>query len=202
MDIFTTKPRRCRLLELPAEIREHIFTFAVVPDKPIVTFCLDRFQKESYEEACQPVITRVSRQIRREALPLFYACNDFIIHTDGDKAEDAQRWFHYSQPHLSKLCHLTFWVRYVARLDNTTPSSGAIGLVIRHNPRTGLWETDEQWRWITVLRKPANVEQDGESLVGILKQLMDSQSKSTMAAEQYVAIMKDLKAAYLKTKTT
>ncbi|KAM0721153.1 hypothetical protein Q7P37_003440 [Cladosporium fusiforme] len=202
MDIFSTKPPRCRLLELPAEIRELIFTFAVVPERPIVTFRLDRFQKESYEEASQPPITRVSRQLRREALPLFYGCNEFIVHTEDDKSEDAQRWFRHSQPHLPKLCHLMFWVRYVARLDNTLPSSGAIGVTLWHDARAGSWEAGDQWRWITVLRKPANVEQDGESLVEILKQSVDGQSRSAMTAEHYVALMKNLRALYLKTKTS
>lgn len=202
MDLFSTKPPRCRLLELPAEIREHIFTFVVVPEQPIVTFRLDKFQKESYEEASQPSITRVSRQVRRESLPLFYECNDFIIHTDGDKAEDAERWFHYSQLHLSKLCHLTFWVRYVSRLDTTSPSSGAVGVSVRHNPRAGTWEAVNGWQWITVLRKPANIEQDGEVLVCILKQLVEGQSRSNMTAEQHVALISDLKALYLKTKTS
>jgi hypothetical protein len=135
MELFSTKPPRSRLLDLPAELREHIFSIAVTSEKPIVTFRLDKFQKESYAQAFQPSITKVSRQVRREALPLYYDRNEFIIHTEGQKAEDAHRWLHYSQPHLPKLCRLALWMRYVTLTNDHSPSSGAIGVYLRHDPR-------------------------------------------------------------------
>lgn len=201
MDLFITKPPRSRLLELPPEIREHIFAFAVTAEKPIVTFRLDPFQQDDYEEASQPTITRVSRQVRREALPLFYECNEFIIHTEGQKAEDAYCWLHYNQPHLSKLSHLAFWVRYVARMDNVSPSSGALGVYLYHDARDGCWKVSDEWRWITVVRKPVSVEQDGSTLVGIFRRLMEGRSRSELDAELYVDSMKQLKTLYAKGKT-
>lgn len=200
MNVFSTKPPQSRLLDLPAEIREHIFRWAVISEKPIVTFRLDRFQKESYEQASQPSITKVSRQVRREALPLFYECNEFIIHTEGEKAEDAHRWLHYTQPHLSKLCRLALWMRYVTLTNDHSPSSGALGVYLRHDPRAGHWVVRDDWKWITVVRKPAGVEWDGSLLVQFLSQLVDGRSRSELSAEDYVGIMTDLRRLYIKDK--
>lgn len=200
MDIFTTKPPKSHLLALPAELREHIFSLAVLSAKPTVTFRLDKFQKESYEEASQPPLTRVSRQIRREALPLYYDVNEFILHTEGEKAEDAHRWLHYSQPHLSKLSCLALWIRYVAVRNDHSPSSGAIGVYLRHDPRADRWVVGDQWRWITVVRKPTGVEWDGTLSIQFLTQLVDGRSRSVMSADDYVGVMRDLKMLYVKDK--
>lgn len=200
MDLFSPKPPKSHLLNLPAELREHIFSLCVTSENPTVTFRLDRFQRESYAQAFQPPITKVSRQIRREALPLYYDVNEFIIHTEGEKAEDAHRWLHYSQPHLSKLSRLALWVRYVSATNDHSPSSGAIGVYLRHDARAGHWTVSDAWRWITVVRKPAGVEWDGNLLVQFLRQLVDGRSRADLAAEDYVGIMGDWKMLYVKDK--
>jgi hypothetical protein len=200
MELFSLKPPRSHLLDLPAELREHIFSLAVTSEKPIVTFRLDKFQKESYTQAFQPAITKVSRQVRREALPLYYDCNEFIIHTEGQKAEDAHRWLYYSQPHLPKLCRLALWMRYVTLTNDHSPSSGAIGVYLRHDPRADCWVVSDSWRWITVVRKPSGVEWDGMLLIQFLTQLVDGRSRTKLTAEDYVGIMSDLKMLYIKDK--
>lgn len=203
MSFFASKPPRSRLLDLPAEIREHIFTFVVVPDKKtMVTFCLDRFQKESYEEASQPPITRVSRQVRRETVPLFYECNEFVIHTDDQKAEDAQRWLQHNRAQLSKIRHLALWVRFHPGLGSIAPPRGVIGVYLSHNARTGCWAVRDYWRWITVVRKPAMVEQDGQMLIESLNKLVDGRPRRGFTAEDYVMLIQDLRTAYLKDKRT
>ena len=58
-----------RLLTLPAEIRAHIFQHVLI-ETDLVTFRLDAFQREYYTYATQPALTRVSRQIRCESLPV------------------------------------------------------------------------------------------------------------------------------------
>lgn len=200
MELFSLKPSRSRLLDLPAELREHIFSLAVTSEKPIVTFRLDRFQMESYEQASQPEITKVSRQIRREALPLYYDCNEFIIHTEGEKAEDANRWLHYTQPHLSKLCRLAIWMRYVTQTNDRSPSSGAIGVYLRHEPREGHWTVSDEWKWITVVRKPTGVEWDGRLLIQFLTQLVNGRSRAELNPDDYIGIMTGLKMLYIKDK--
>lgn len=200
MELFSLKTPKSHLLELPAELREHIFTLAVTSQKPIVTFRLDRFQKDSYEQALQPAITGVSRQIRREALPLYYDCNEFIIHTEGQKAEDAHRWLHYNQPHLPKLSRLAIWMRYVTQTNDHSPSSGAIGVYLRHDPRQGHWAVSDEWKWITVVRKPVRVEWDGRLLIQFLTQLIHGRTRAELSPEDYIKIMADLKMLYIKDK--
>lgn len=64
-----------RLLTLPAEIRAHIFQHVLTEtEKPLVTFRLDDFQRECYACSIQPALTRVSRQIRCESLPVRVNC--------------------------------------------------------------------------------------------------------------------------------
>lgn len=79
---------RSRLLELPAELREIIWTHAVTQWTPIRTaesskqfpmlrqaaVRLDRFNRP-----LPAALTRVSRQLRYETLHLYYECNQFEL---------------------------------------------------------------------------------------------------------------------------
>ena len=66
-------PTRCHLLELPPELRDAIFTFAVVKDKPIHIL--------SYHlKPVEPLLLAVCRQIRAECLPLFFGANVFRMY--------------------------------------------------------------------------------------------------------------------------
>lgn len=66
-------------LKLPAEIRNKIYYDALVT----------RTQAHWYSSAVQPALTRVNRQIRAEALPIYYREN--IINFDV-KADTPQKW--------------------------------------------------------------------------------------------------------------
>ena len=200
MDIFATKPPKTSpLLALPPELREQIFSYAVFSSKPTVTFRLDKYQRETYEQASQPPLTRVSRQIRRESLPLYFENNAFVFHTEGLKAEDAARWLTHNSLHLSKLGCVKVWVRYVGSSERA-PASGALEVEIRHDVRSGRWVVGEQWKWITVVRKPAGVEWDGRGLVTFLGQLVGGRGRGEMEAEEWVGVLADLKMLYVKDK--
>jgi hypothetical protein len=84
--------------------------------------------------------------------------------------------------------------------NHHSPSSGAIGVYLRHDPRADHWVVSDEWRWITVVRKPAGVEWDGTLLIQFLTQLLDGRSRSEMTAEDYVGVMSDLKRLYIKDK--
>ncbi|KAK5015100.1 hypothetical protein LTR60_003035, partial [Cryomyces antarcticus] len=80
----TTRKRRHALQEttfpflmLPAEIRNVIYLLALVNDGDIYVCSVDSFRAQ----VSQPALTRVSRQIRKECLPVFYGCNRFRILT-------------------------------------------------------------------------------------------------------------------------
>src|ERR1700761_2254315 len=88
----STRPARSHFLELPAEIRDYIYEFALTSGKPLVAFRLDEYQRDSYEEATQPPLTRVNRQIRDESLPIFYQSNDIVLHNDSSKGGNTRRW--------------------------------------------------------------------------------------------------------------
>lgn len=84
--------------------------------------------------------------------------------------------------------------------NDRSPSSGAIGVYLRHDPRARCWVVSDEWRWITVVRKPAGVEWDGTLLIQFLTQLVDGRSRSELSADDYVKIMGDLKMLYVKDK--
>ncbi|KAK4959837.1 hypothetical protein LTR10_002725 [Elasticomyces elasticus] len=67
-----------RLLDLPPEIRNQICTLAVTATVSLlVPATCDHV---GWQDAAQPAITRVNRQIRKEALPIFYCENIFEAH--------------------------------------------------------------------------------------------------------------------------
>jgi len=199
--MFTRKEPKQHLLALPAELRERIFVFAVTASQPVVTFRLDSYQKDSYEEARQPALTHVSRQVRREALPLYFECNEIVLHTDGAKSSDAQCWLALSASwHLRMLSHLVFWVRYIPASGEDAARSGALGVAMRHDKRTNLWRVDEDWRWITVVRKPADLRNDGTMLASSLQDLTAGMSRETMSVNDYETLIASLRQRYWKTK--
>lgn len=129
---------------------------------------------------------------------MFYDSNEFILHTDGSKAPDVQRWLQCSESHLPKLTHLAFWVRYIPFPSEHYTPSGALSVDLRHNKLTGLWQVDEQWRWITVVRKPTDLNQHGQLLVELLGELVSGKSRTTASAGDYEAVLRDLPARYSK----
>jgi hypothetical protein len=201
MALFATKPSTTQttkphLLALPPELREQIFSHAVTSPKQTVTFRLDKYQLETYDQARQPLLTLVNKQIRRETLPLYYGNNDFVLHTEGLKSEDAARWLRSNEIHLSRLGCVKVWVRYVGS-NERTPGSGALEVECRHDVRSGKLVVGEEWRWITVVRRPEGVEWDGKLLVTFLGQLVGGRSRGEMGAED---VLRGLRGLYVKDK--
>lgn len=64
----------CHLLKLPAELRNYIYELAIVQPSGIV---IGPWRKlpPSKEPQKQPALTRTCRQVRSEALPIFYGKN-------------------------------------------------------------------------------------------------------------------------------
>jgi hypothetical protein len=198
VSIFRVSQPKCGLLALPAEIREHIFAHAVVSSKPIVTFRLDNYQRGGYQEAVQPSITRVSRQLRNEALPLYYELNDFILHTEGQKSDDAHQWLHDNEAYLHRQHKLTFWLRYVDLAADRATHSGALAVTMRFDPRASQWVVrDDDWRWITVVKPPSAAGKHGKLLVKLLSNLLRG-IRHPPTADQLTCLKTDLRMLYVK----
>ncbi|KAF2725845.1 hypothetical protein K431DRAFT_54004 [Polychaeton citri CBS 116435] len=239
-----------RLLDLPAELRALIFSFALTSPRPLVTFRLDPYQKDSYTEAWPPPsLTFVSKQFREESLPIFYQCNDFVLHTEGlepggngwqrkcdGKAGEARIWLRrmdaatpcelwqdeegdgagddlgsekYSL--LRKARGFTFWIRYVSsQLYTSGHRQGLLALCLRwrrsgHVGGIGTWEVCDAdggrgWKWMTVVRRPDDVEADGRWLAWKLQSLVQGKGRGDLGWEELVDVMTDLVEAYVGRK--
>lgn len=79
---------QCHLLNLPQELRDHIFTFALHSSEPIRLCDGRRFGRERRFFVKQPALTRANHQIRAEALPLFLSMNAFEQYLSLDHCAD------------------------------------------------------------------------------------------------------------------
>lgn len=177
-----------------------IFQFVVTADQTIVTFRLDSYQRDSYSQAVQPALTRVSRQVRSESLPLYFECNDFVLHTESPKAHDAHRWFRCNNSHLSVLRRLSFWLRYVPPANDRASSQGAMSVSVRRPKKNDPWEVDDAWSWITVVRKPAELQEDITLIMKRLSELVSCISNHESTPDDYSALVTELRLSYIQDK--
>jgi hypothetical protein len=96
------------LLDLPPELRNHIFELAVAAPDGVVRVDFSDSKLDVYKQTRQPALTRVSRHLRAQALPMYYHLNTFNITWQGTEygwarcrrwAESIDRHLH----HISKI---------------------------------------------------------------------------------------------------
>lgn len=189
-----------RLLNLPPEIRDLIFEFALTSPKPVVSFRLDEYQRQSYQEAIQPSLTRVNCQIRKESLPIFYNINEIVLHSENSKVNDTRQWLRCIEPKLSLLNRISLWIRYVTLTNDVSPSNGAISIKMQRTKPDGVWIVLDDWQWITVTRKPSVAHRDAKFLIGAVRQMLGDDSSCNESADGFIGLMVDLKMLYIKEK--
>lgn len=187
-------------MALPAEIRALIFEFAVTSDKTIVTFRLDHYQRDSYRQAHQPPLTKVSRQVRSESLPIYYECNDFVLHTESTRANDAYRWLRCNSSYLNTLRRISFWLRYVPLANDRASSQGAMSVSVTRPRKHDPWGVNDDWQWITVVRKPAELQGDVKFVLQKLVELVPCISGDNAGPDEYSGLMADLRMFYVQEK--
>ncbi|KAI7569872.1 hypothetical protein KC317_g2945, partial [Hortaea werneckii] len=202
------KSGRCHLLELPPELRDLIYEYTLQSSDSsnrMVTFKLDHYQRDTLTQAVQPPLLHLNRQIRQETLPLFYSTQLFILHSEATKADDARRWLMCNARHLRRLQHLEIWIRYTTPANRFTSSNGALGITI-HRDRNdesngGEWKVREDgWRWITVVRKPANLADDAAFLIREVRRLLREEWPGKLTAAGLYGVLVDLREGYVKEK--
>lgn len=195
-----SSPPRSRLLDLPAELRTHIFELSVTSDKTIVTFRLDDYQQDTLQEATQPALTRVSRQLRHESLLLFYSCNSFVLHTEGTKAEQGYRWARCNGRYLAELTSVDVWQRFVSLTNARTESNGALAVSLKRAKAGDPWAVGDRWDWITVTRRPSGVSLDANFIMGSLRRLLADNPALVDTPDDLCATVSDLRSLYVKEK--
>ncbi|OQO06649.1 hypothetical protein B0A48_08436 [Cryoendolithus antarcticus] len=191
------------LLTLPPELRLQIFALALSPyPKTLVTFHLDPYQREDYVEATQPALTRVSRQLRAEALPLFYQQNSFVLHSEGKKGDERERWFRGMGIWVEELRTLEMWVRFWKR-GGDGRGGGIVGVGLKWEG--GRWRVGEVWRWVCNVRKPAGLERDGEWILKEMVRLIGEASQlcgrgGEIGVEGHGDVVRRLREGYVEWK--
>jgi hypothetical protein len=102
----TVEPQS-RFLDLPLELRERIYFFSFTPSST-----------ELKDRPIEPPIVLTSKQLRDEALPVFYACSTLTIQTYvkcdfyGHCWMTTRKWYHHLS--RSKLRYITnFRIRFI-----------------------------------------------------------------------------------------
>ncbi|KAK5690075.1 hypothetical protein LTR97_012560 [Elasticomyces elasticus] len=104
---------RCHLLELPPELRNSIFELTVISPQPLDTRLLERSLMRILSHGTKlmskvlpevPEIARTNRQIRSEALPIFYNSNTFVIdkHRFADSRKVMLWWSRFARGEAPK----------------------------------------------------------------------------------------------------
>ncbi|KAK5746812.1 hypothetical protein LTR17_000442 [Elasticomyces elasticus] len=140
---------RCRLFELPAELRVAIFTFALTSDKTVVTFHLDDYQRDSLEEAVQPPLTVV---------------------------DDTRQWLWANATYLAMLKQVSFWVRRFANVPGVPPAYGAVGIRLDRDS-DGVWSVSDAYDWVTVMRRPRDLNVEAKDIIDHAKRAIDKQCR-------------------------
>ncbi|KAK4546778.1 hypothetical protein LTR36_001510 [Oleoguttula mirabilis] len=82
---------KCHLLSLAAELRNRIYELVLVNDKGRIHADLDDYIYCSDNHAVlQPALTRVSREVRNDTLPIFYGQNTFQVSLDLVEVSEAK----------------------------------------------------------------------------------------------------------------
>ena len=189
-----------RFLELPQEIRDLIYQHALTSTKPMVSFRLDDYQRQSYQEAIQPPLTKVSRQVRKECLPIFYDCNNIILHTEATKSDDTRRWLSCLESRLTMLNRLSIWFRHVTLTNDVRSSNGAIAISLQRRKPDGIWMVDDRWHWVTVAKMPSIVQRDAKFLISEARRLLNVAPSYAESADGFVGLLTDLKLFYVREK--
>ncbi|KAK3648879.1 hypothetical protein LTR56_003835 [Elasticomyces elasticus] len=104
---------RCYLLELPPELRNSIFELTVISPQPLPARLLERSLMRILSHGTKlmskvlpevPEIARTNRQIRSEALPIFYNSNTFVInkHHFADSRKVMLWWSRFARGEAPK----------------------------------------------------------------------------------------------------
>ena len=111
-----------KFMELVPELREHIYSFALASDRAILPHLCDstlKFHDDNTPQQHGAIskllnLTRVSKQVRDESLPIFYSTNTFMVGKD-------------TATYFARLEHLGRfqWIRHVQFVVDTRKEASA-----------------------------------------------------------------------------
>ena len=109
--------RATTLESLPAEVRNLIYSFAVVEDEPLVVYRATRYRpctttgsggrivhEYTYLHE-RPALAAVNRGMRRDVLSIFYSANTFLFNYNKDQSMLVEPWLYYTIRTDGRLWH-------------------------------------------------------------------------------------------------
>ena len=103
------KTRGVTLEALPAEVRNLIYSFAIVEDEPLVVYRATRYRRrtstgsgsrivhEYHYLPERPALAAINRGMRKEVLSIFYGANTFLFNYREDQVKLVLPWSLYTQ---------------------------------------------------------------------------------------------------------
>ncbi|KAK8203359.1 hypothetical protein M8818_005337 [Zalaria obscura] len=118
-------------LDLPPELRVRIYRLCITDNRNRMAsdvMTLSLYNTYTGHGLLQPAISRVSRLLRQESLPIFYASMHFVVHAHYPPKRD--------NPHIDRLFQ---WVRSLG--DANAAHVGNLRLVLNEVELQPVWET-------------------------------------------------------------
>ena len=116
------------------------------------------------------------------------------------KAKDTQRWLACIEPHLPLLEQLSLWLRYVTLTNDRHASNGCICVSLQRAKGVAAWRVQDEWKWITVTKKPSVAGRDATFLRSELRRLIADDPDCIANAQTFSTTVAELKMFYAKEK--
>jgi len=157
---------RCRLLELPPELRNHVYELVVKRDDAISMRPLAwDSEGKPITQLTQPALSATCWEVRKEVLSLYYACNTFEQTFEiGGWIEDDKSFGAYLDAVGPQLCRrftririlfvfrvypdpapLLPWLELFCRRNAAMPATGVFEIECVQKPIEGRWWNDVHW---------------------------------------------------------
>lgn len=135
------------LLSLPAELRAHIYRYAVVEDKTIRTYIEETsFTEEDIRFRAfplRPIIAAVSKTLRKEVLALYYGENEFDLDRQGYSMDQSKlRRQDYPQTECRNWT-VAEWCRFLGDHANDLRNVSISEVTRIHHSKSGRRTVDE-----------------------------------------------------------
>lgn len=183
-ETFSPLNERCRLLELPAELRIRIFELTLRRDFGLQAY---KYGRTDYI-AAHPPLTSTNTQIRGETLPIFYGKNIICIQCSA-------RFYNLYGLDATWLTQNGNNLRYLQRvrldmIGNRDATPYAFDLA--YNVDTGIFDVSTVGVRVANLENPYRISPEAQRMASLLQWFMAKRTRSSLSAAEFIAIIRSM----------